>query len=201
MAYSAGERVTNRLLALTANNEMSDERRPWWLWPILVVVLPVTLVALLLWLLSALLLLSVVWLTWWPRQQYAIVVYENDQDLAARNDAEKWPVYMGAHGAFFQALQEAGVFRGGAGLQGSETATTLKIRGDRRQVQDGPFSDSKEQIGGFYVIDVPDLDAALAWAARCPNASTGGVEVRPLLPPHPAMDDSSEGSARVATHA
>lgn len=78
---------------------------------------------------------------------------------------------------------DAGEPSGGRGqaLQPSSTATSLRIRGGKRQVQDGPFADSKEQLGGFFIIDVPDLDAALEWAARCPSASTGGVEVRPVL--------------------
>jgi hypothetical protein len=61
------------------------------------------------------------------------------------------------------------------------TGTTLRVRGDKRQVQDGPFADTKEQLGGYFVIEVPDLDSALEWAARAPCASTGGVEVRPVF--------------------
>jgi len=71
----------------------------------------------------------------------------------------------------------------GAGLQPPRTATTLRIRDGQRHVQDGPYADSKEQLGGFFVINVPDLDTALAWAARSPAASSGAVEVRPVLPP------------------
>lgn len=127
--------------------------------------------------------------------QYAILVYESPADQAARDDEAQFAVYMGAHLAFYKALSDAGVYRGGAGLQGAKVATSLRVRGDRRQVQDGPFVDSKEQIGGFYVIEADDLDAALVWAARCPTASTGGVEVRPLLPPEYGPDQGCSPAA------
>ena len=73
----------------------------------------------------------------------------------------------------------------GHGLQLPHTATTLRQRDGQRQVQDGPFADSKEQLGGYFVIDVPRLDDALEWAARCPTAATGAVEVRPVMSPPP----------------
>lgn len=118
--------------------------------------------------------------------QYAIIVLENAQEFAARTDKAKSAEYMGAYVAYSAALAQAGVARGGAGLMPPNTATTIKIRGGRRDVKDGPFIDSKEQIGGFFVIDVPDLETALQWAERCPAAALSGVEVRPLLPPPPA---------------
>ena len=70
---------------------------------------------------------------------------------------------------------------GGAGLQPPQQATTIRHQDGTQRVQDGPYAEAKEQLGGYYVIDVPDLDQALAWAARCPAASTGAVEVRPNL--------------------
>ena len=87
-----------------------------------------------------------------------------------------------AYRAYTQALTQAGVMIGGAGLQLPGRATTIRLRDGKRQVQDGPFAEAKEQLGGYYVIDVPDLDHALDWAARCPAASTGTIEVRPNLP-------------------
>ncbi len=108
--------------------------------------------------------------------KYAILVYETAQDLANREH------HMPAYNAYSQALTEAGVMVGGAGLRPSHTATTLRLEQGQRQVQDGPYADTKEQLGGFFLIDVPDLDAALDWAARCPAASYCAVEVRPLLP-------------------
>ena len=74
---------------------------------------------------------------------------------------------------------------GGAGLEPPLTATTVRAPEGKRRVQDGPFADTKEQLGGYYVIDVPDLDKALEWAARCPSASTGAAEIRPNMPPPP----------------
>jgi hypothetical protein len=85
-------------------------------------------------------------------------------------------------GAYTQALIEAGIMINGAGLQGVETATTVQVRGGDRLLTDGPFADTKEHLLGFYVIDVPDLDTALDWAAKVPNVRTGSVEVRPILP-------------------
>ncbi len=89
-------------------------------------------------------------------------------------DGELW-------GAYTRALIEAGVLVGGEALHPSATATTLRVRDGGRDVQDGPYADTKEQLGGFYVIEVPDLDTALEWAARNPAASRGAVEVRPVL--------------------
>lgn len=129
--------------------------------------------------------------------QYAILVYESPDDQAGREDDERFAAYMGAHLAYYRALCDAGVYRGGAGLQGPGAATSLRIRGERRQVQDGPFIESKEQIGGMYVIETTDLDMALAWASRCPTAATGGVEIRPLLAPPPGHDPALPSCAEV----
>lgn len=118
--------------------------------------------------------------------KYAIIIYENPSDFAARTDPAAAGEYWGAYTAYNQVLTEAGVMGGGAGLQPPATATTLRLRDGKRHVQDGPFADTKEQLGGFYLIDAPDLDAALSWAAKCPGASAGGVEVRPVLTMPPA---------------
>ncbi len=115
--------------------------------------------------------------------KYAILVYETPAELAARDDPSRVAGYWSAYSAYSKAIGEAGVAAGGAGLQPPGVATTLRIRGGQRLVQDGPFADTKELLGGFFVIDVPDLDAALEWAARCPSVATGSVEVRPVLPP------------------
>jgi hypothetical protein len=117
--------------------------------------------------------------------EFALVIYETAADLAARSNPATAPAYMGAYLAYSQALIHAGIAAGGAGLHPPSTATTVRLREGKRLVQDGPFADTKEQLGGFFVINVPDLDTALVWAARCPAASTGSVEVRPLLPPPP----------------
>jgi hypothetical protein len=83
--------------------------------------------------------------------------------------------------AYTDSLQRAGVLVGGDALQGTDTATTVRVRDDETLVTDGPFAETKEMLGGYYLVDVPDLDAALQWAAKVPNAPYGSVEVRPLM--------------------
>jgi hypothetical protein len=112
---------------------------------------------------------------------YTILIYEDSQAFALRTDPEKGPAYWAAWPAYTKALQDAGVLVGGAGLELPDTATTIRLRDDKRQVQDGPFADTKEQLGGFYIIDVPSLDAALEWGARVPAAAGSVIEVRPNL--------------------
>ncbi len=114
---------------------------------------------------------------------YLLMLNESEADFAMRLHPEQSATYWGGWNAFIGAMAQAGVIVKGDGLQGPHTATTLRVRDGRRLVQDGPFVDTKEQLGGYFVIDVPDLDAALAWAAQAPCAATGSVEVRPVLPP------------------
>ena len=88
---------------------------------------------------------------------------------------------MEAWFAFNQALQDAGVYIAGDALQDLGTAKTVRVRDGETLTTDGPFAETREMLGGYYLIDVPDLDAALAWAARVPNAPYGSVEVRPIM--------------------
>jgi hypothetical protein len=90
---------------------------------------------------------------------------------------------MAAAYAYNDALSKAGVFVGSNRLQPSSSATTVRLADGKAQVLDGPYADTKEQLGGYYMIDVPDLDAALSWAARCPGATYGIVEVRAIWDP------------------
>jgi hypothetical protein len=113
--------------------------------------------------------------------KYTLLIYENTAGFALRTDPEKQRAYWSAWPAYTKALQEAGVVAGGAGLEPAATATTVRIQSGKRRVQDGPYADTKEQLGGFYTIDVPNLDAALEWAARVPAAPGSYVEVRPNL--------------------
>ena len=87
---------------------------------------------------------------------------------------------LGAYVAYVEAMTQAGVLLNGTGLQQTSSATTVRTVNGKTQVLDGPYADTKEQLGGFHIIDVPDLDAAIAWAARCPTSVYGVVEVRPL---------------------
>ncbi len=113
--------------------------------------------------------------------QFAILIYEPESDVALRDDPAKAPEYWAGWTAYGQAIAAAGIMRGGEGLQPYFSGTTLRVRGGERHVQDGPYAETKEHLGGFFVIDVKDLDEALEWAARCPAAPTGSVEVRPTL--------------------
>ena len=90
-----------------------------------------------------------------------------------------------AYAAYTQALSAAGVLRSSNRLRPTSTATTLRTTNGKTQVLDGPYIDSKEQLGGYYLIDVPDLDAALSWAGKCPGVGHGIVEVRAIWPMDP----------------
>ena len=111
---------------------------------------------------------------------YAMLIYETEEALESRTNPGEHAAYWNAWGAYHKALQEAGVITGGGSLQGGHTGTTLRLRDGARQVQDGPYADTKEQLGGYMIFDVADLDTALDWAARCPAAEYGAVEIRPL---------------------
>ncbi len=113
--------------------------------------------------------------------QFALLIYESPEAWAARNSDETGP-YLGAWRAYYKAVVEAGVYAGGDPLEVPETGTTVRLKEGKRGVQDGPYADTKEQLGGFMILELFSLDAALDWAARCPAASAGAVEVRPLAP-------------------
>ena len=117
--------------------------------------------------------------------QYMLLIY-NDP---AREPAYGTPEFTDMMGGFFalnEKMKADGVLRGGEGLQGVETATSLRIKGGKVETMDGPFAETREHLGGFYVIDVPDLDAALTYAALIPSAQFGTIEVRPLMDYNPA---------------
>lgn len=115
--------------------------------------------------------------------QYLIMAMETDDEFAAREDPERAEGYWASWTGYITALTESGVLTGAGGLRPPATSTTVRLRDGQRVVHDGPFADTKEQLGGYFVIEVADLDQALEWAARCPAASKGSAEVRPLLPP------------------
>ena len=87
---------------------------------------------------------------------------------------------MAAYGAYHEALQKAGVLKHSSRLRPANTATTVRLKSGKSQVLDGPFIETREQLAGYFQIDVPDLDTALSWAARCPGAAYGALEVRPV---------------------
>jgi hypothetical protein len=128
---------------------------------------------------------------------YSILIYETPGDFDRRNDPQAQEAYWAAWPPYAQALRDAGVYVTGFALQAPTTATTVASRDGERQVQDGPFADTKEQLGGVIVIDVPNLDVALDWAARCPTTVSGYVEVRPILD-NGTCSDSKAAVAEVA---
>ena len=116
---------------------------------------------------------------------YMLMFYEPATLFEQRKDRVASQTYWAGWMAYVEAMHGSGIVKSGAGLQEPGTGTTVRVVDGERRVQDGPFADTKEQLGGFFVIDVPDLDTALSWAARAPCAEIGGVEVRPVLPPPP----------------
>jgi len=111
--------------------------------------------------------------------QYLLMLYSRESGWSELSPAQQQQG-MAAYVAFNEALTKAGVLQGANRLQPISTATTVRIANGKSQVLDGPYADTKEQLGGYYLIDVPDLDAAISWAARCPAAGHGIVEVRPV---------------------
>lgn len=119
---------------------------------------------------------------------YAFLIYETPEEFEARRSAWDGP-YWSSWSAYSKALGDAGLARGGAALKPPAAGEVLRAPDGARTIQDGPFADTKEQLGGFFLIDAPDLDAALDWAARAPNAAKGAVEVRPIQ----VFDEAGEG--------
>ena len=111
--------------------------------------------------------------------RYLLLIY-GEESTGAPDPAEAEKV-MNEYWAYTDAIAKAGVSQGGEALQDSKTATTVRVKDDERVVTDGPFAETREVLGGFYLIDVPDLDAAIDWAAKCPGAKYGSVEVRPIM--------------------
>ncbi|RIL05919.1 MAG: hypothetical protein DCC71_08585 [Proteobacteria bacterium] len=112
--------------------------------------------------------------------KFMLLIYEDDAERVEKMD-ERMPHCA----AYVEAMRKAGIYVVGERLRAVGTTTTVHVAEGKTHVFDGPYAEAKEQLGGFHVIDVPDLDAALAWAARCPSAARGRVEVRPVWP-HPA---------------
>ena len=111
--------------------------------------------------------------------RFAMLVYEPPDNFKERKAGREGP-YVAAWRAYHKALLAAGVYEGGSPLKESGTATTVRVKQGKRFVQDGPFPEAKEQLGGFFILELPSLDAALEWAARCPAAASGAIEVRPI---------------------
>ena len=113
--------------------------------------------------------------------KYMLLLFASEAAQQAASKADTDEMHA-AYGAYTQAMIKAGVMGGGERLKPSTSATTVRISGGKTKVVNGPYAESKEQLGGYYIVEAPDLDAALSWAARCPAASHGAVEVRPIWP-------------------
>lgn len=111
--------------------------------------------------------------------QYMLLIHVNEAGPKPATPDEAFKM-SAPYTAYTEALKQAGVLIGGDRLQPSTSATTVRVKNGKTEVLDGPYAEVKEQLGGYYLINVPDLDAALSWAARCPSAATGAIEVRPV---------------------
>ena len=109
--------------------------------------------------------------------QYAFLIYaeETDRQVGAPDDLNK------AYTTFTDEVVSKGLMRGGAPLAGSTAATSVRVKDGKTLTTDGPFAETKEQLGGFYIVEVPNLEEALKWAGRCPGALDGAIEVRPIM--------------------
>ena len=111
--------------------------------------------------------------------KYLLMIYVDEAAMKSASKADNDQL-LAAYAAYVEAMMKAGIVVGRNRLQPSSSATTVRVANSKTQVLDGPYAETKEQLGGYVLIDVPDLDAALSWAARCPGASHGVVEVRPI---------------------
>jgi hypothetical protein len=111
--------------------------------------------------------------------QYLLMIYSEESGEQSLTQAQVGEM-MSAYGAYSEALRKAGVLLGSNRLRPTADATTVRVAGGKTEVLNGPYAETREQCGGYYLIEVKDLDAALAWAARCPGASHGAIEVRPV---------------------
>jgi hypothetical protein len=113
--------------------------------------------------------------------QYMLLIYGDEQGWGSMSDEERNAVY-GDYLAFTTAIRESGAFVDGAPLQPTSTATCVQVRSGEQLVTDGPFAETKEQLGGFYLVEAENVDAAIELAARIPGARYGTIEVRPVMP-------------------
>jgi hypothetical protein len=112
--------------------------------------------------------------------QYILLIYENEAEAKSRN-AEEGQRIFGEYMAFTAAVKQSGHMRAGEPLEPTSTATTVRVKGGKIVRTDGPFAETREQLGGFYIVEARDLDEAVGIAARIPAAKTGSVEVRPIM--------------------
>jgi hypothetical protein len=114
------------------------------------------------------------------KMKYALTIHVDEAQREAASEEDRNATSQ-AYGVLTQEMEQKGVMVAGEGLYPTPTATTVRVRDGERKVTDGPFAETKEQLGGFYVIDVKNLDEAIDWAAKIPGAQQGSVEVRPVM--------------------
>ncbi len=112
--------------------------------------------------------------------QYILLIYENEAEAKSRN-AEEGQRIFGEYMAFTAAIKQSGHMRAGEPLEGTSNSTTVRIRAGKTVRTDGPFAETREQLGGFYIVEAKDLDEAVGIAARIPTAKHGSIEVRPIM--------------------
>jgi hypothetical protein len=112
--------------------------------------------------------------------QYLLMIYQNEAE-SSKMDATARQKVTAEYGAFTQTIIQSGNFKAGDGLQPTTTATTVRVRDGKTLTTDGPFAETREQLGGYYLVEAKDLDTAVAIAARIPGAKTGSIEVRPIM--------------------
>ncbi|HEX3561860.1 MAG TPA: YciI family protein [Solirubrobacterales bacterium] len=112
--------------------------------------------------------------------KYAFTIY-GDESQRESATPEEMAAMSQAYGEFTQEVQAKGIYLAGEGLYPTPTATTVRVQGGERNVTDGPYAETKEQLGGFYVLDCKDLDDAIEWAAKIPGSRYGSVEIRPVM--------------------
>ena len=112
--------------------------------------------------------------------QYLLLIYRNDAEYGKMGPAERKQM-SAEYGEFTQSIIQSGHFKAGDGLQPTTTATTVRVRDDKMLTTDGPFAETREQLGGYYLVEAKDLDTAIGLAARIPGAKTGSIEVRPVM--------------------
>jgi len=112
--------------------------------------------------------------------RYLLLIY-GDEKVGASMPKEEMDAWMGEFWAYTEAMQKAGVMLAGEALHPTSAATTVRMQGGKKVVTHGPFAETKEQLGGYYLVEGKNLDEAIEWAAKCPGAKYGSIEVRPIM--------------------
>ena len=112
--------------------------------------------------------------------QYLLLIY-SDEKAGANASKEEMDAWMGEYLAYTEAMRKSGVYKGGEALHPTSAATTVRVQNGKKVTTHGPFAETKEQLGGYYLLDCKNLDEAIEWAAKCPGARVGSIEVRPVM--------------------